>query len=430
MRRPVVPAGPTGRGTSEVRVPGSKSIANRALVCAFLASGNSRVVGVPNGDDCARMLDAMKAADSVTAAGNGDWIVAGGGADRLPDVMSCGLAGTTSRFLTAVAATSARTHVLDGEAPLRRRPMADLHDALRALGAEVVALDGVGRLPVRVGGGRLSGGHVSVGGEGSSQFASALLLIGPVLPEGLDLRIDGGLVSASYLAMTQRVMESFGAVVTADSARGLWRVEPTGYRAAEYVVEADHSSAAFPIAAVLLRGGTVRIPGLRRGGGQGDERMLDIVAAMGAEVRVDPDGIEVSHDGSPPRAVDVDMRDCSDLVPAVAVVCLAARGTSHLRGIGFIRTKESNRIEGLAGQLARCGADVRAEADGLEIVGGSALRPTMLSTLDDHRLGMAFAVLSLLCPGTGIDDAGVVAKSWPSFFSDMETLLGPCRNPE
>lgn len=427
MKRPVVPAGRDNDDPATIRVPGSKSIANRALVCAFLASGTSRVRGVPDGDDCRRMLDVLDASGCLTEHGAEEWGIEGGSPDRLPTDLPCGLAGTTSRFLTAVAATSSFHHVVDGETPLRRRPMGDLHAALRELGADVVALGEHGRLPVRVGGLPMRGGRVRVGGESSSQFASSLMLVGPLLPAGLDLTVRGDLVSPSYLGLTRSVMEAFGAVVTSDPGKSRVRIESTGYRAVDFVVESDHSSAAFPIAATLIAGGRVHIPGLRRGTGQGDERMLDIAAAMGAEVRYSAGGVDIAHDGSPPTAVDLDMGDCSDLVPAVAVACLAADGVSRLRGIGFIRSKESNRIEGLAEQLGRCGADVRAEADGLAVVGGARLKPAMLATLDDHRLGMAFAVLSLLCPGVGIDDAGVVTKSWPSFFTDMEPLLGPCR---
>lgn len=430
MSGPIVFPGGTGHPDAVVRVPGSKSIANRALVCAFLADGISHLTGVPGGDDCARMLDALIAAGAVRDAADSPIEVVGGGVERLPPRIDCGLAGTTSRFLTAVAALSGHAHVIDGEAPLRRRPMGDLHGALRALGAEVVPLGEEDHLPVRAGGGRFRGGEVRVSGSTSSQFLSALLLVGPLLEEGLTIEVSTDLVSASYVAMTCDVMARFGARIGRDRSGRRWIVAGEGYRAADLSVDADHSSAAFPIAAVLLGGGRVTLPGLRRGGGQGDERILDIAVTMGAVVETTGTGVTVVHRGGPLHPIDIDMADCSDLVPAVAVACLAAEGTSRLRGVGFIRTKESNRIEDLAGQLRRLGADVRATDDGLEIAGGRPLSPTVLRTWDDHRLAMAFAVLSLRCPGLGIDEPGVVAKSWPGFLADMEPLLGGFRPAE
>ena len=410
-----------------VPVPGSKSVANRALVCAFLAAGTSHVRGVPDGDDCARMIAALEAAGAIRHLDDRSLSVAGGVSERLPSLMDCGLAGTTSRFLTAVAATSSREHVIDGGEPLRRRPMDDLHDALRGLGGRVVGPGGQGGLPVRAGGNPMHGGTVRVSGTVSSQFLSALMLIGPVLEGGLEIEVLGDLVSRSYADMTRSVMARFGADVDTTGQGTRWVVGAGGYRATDLTVDADHSSAAFPIVAVLLGGGRVTIPELRRGTGQGDERILDIATAMGARVEATGVGVTVTHDGSDLLPLDLDMAECSDLVPVVAVACLAAVGTSRLHGVGFIRAKESNRIEGLAGELRRLGADVRPTDDGLDIVGGRALTPAVLGTLNDHRLAMAFAVLSRRCHGLGIDDASVVAKSWPAFLTDMESLLGRFR---
>jgi 3-phosphoshikimate 1-carboxyvinyltransferase len=426
----IVFPGTTGAVDVVVPVPGSKSIANRALVCAFLAAGTSYLRGVPDGDDCARMIAAFEAAGAIRHLDGRSLTVAGGVPERLPSRVDCGLAGTTSRFLTAVAATSAREHVIDGGEPLRHRPMEDLHDALRGLGGRVVGPGGQAGLPVRAGGSPMHGGTVRVSGTVSSQFLSALMLIGPVLENGLEIVVLGDLVSRSYAEMTRSVMARFGADVDTTDSATRWVVGGSGYRATDLTVEADHSSAAFPIVAVLLGGGRVTIPGLRRGTGQGDERMLDIATAMGASVEATEVGVTVTHDGSDLIPVDLDLTECSDLVPAVVVACLAAAGTSKIRGVGFIRAKESNRIEGLAGELQRLGAVVRPTDDGLDIVGGRALTPAMLRTLNDHRLAMAFAVLSRRCPGLGIDDASVVAKSWPAFLTDMESLLGRCRTAQ
>ena len=430
MIPPIILPGRTGPSDAVIAVPGSKSIANRALVCAFLAKGTSRVHGVPHGDDCARMIEALSAAGAAEDLGGGSWSVVGGSADRLSPEIRCGLAGTTSRFLTAVAATSTRAHVIDGDGPLRDRPREDLYSALRSLGGDVVELDRAGHLPVRSGGRPIRGGALHVPGSISSQFISALMLIGPILEGGIAIASSGRLVSSSYVEMTREVMTRFGSEVQVTGPSHGWTVQGSGYEGADFAVDADHSSAAFPIVAVLLGSGCVSIPDLHRGGGQGDERMLDIAEEMGGRVESKGRLTVISHDGAPLNPVNLDMSDCSDLVPAVAVACLGAAGNSRLRGVGFIRSKESNRIEGLAGELRRLGADVRPVPDGLDITGGRRLEPTVLSTLHDHRLAMAFAVLSSLCPGIGIENPEVVSKSWPGFFSDMEPLLGPFRAAE
>lgn len=407
-----------------VAVPRSKSIANRMLIAAFLAEGRSVIHGVPPGDDCGHLVTVLQASQSAFHIDDDSWAVEGGRADRLPPLIDCGLAGTTSRFLTAVAALSGRSHVVDGGLPLRHRPMGDLHRALRSLGAQIEYLGVPDHLPVRVGGAPISGGVLKISGEVSSQFLSSLLLIGPLLKGGLDVEVEGALVSSSYVEMTCSVMASFGVNVARDDEVQRWVVPEGGYRGRDVAVEADYSSAAFPIAAVLVRGGRVHIPDLKRGSDQGDERMLDLAVQMGATV-VSDNGIIVTRDALRPlRPIDVDLSDCSDLVPAITVACLAAQGESRIRGVGFIRAKESNRIEDLASELVKRGAHVEPTADGLKIRGGGHLTPGLCSTHDDHRLAMAFSVLSLLCPGITVGNPEVMTKSWPSFVTDMCPLLG------
>lgn len=415
---------PDGPLDATVTVPGSKSVANRALVCAALADGASTLTGLPSGDDTSVVIDTLHQVGRVVLRDSHTVEVHGSPDLVLPGIVDARLAGTSSRFLTAVAALSGTTTVIDGDEPLRGRPMKDLHDALRNMGVDVTPLGEAGHLPVSVSGGGFTGRVVAVRGDVSSQFISALMLIAPLLPEGLTLEVDGHLVSRSYVEMTASVMRAFGAKVhlKADSIE----IEAGGYRATDYHVEPDYSSAAFPLCAVVLRHGRVRIPGLAASRLQGDSAILDILSHMGVKVETSGDDVVALRDRDiQPTSIDRDMSDCSDLVPAVAVSALAAHGITVMSGIGFIRNKESDRIDDLAAEIAKTGGAATGLPDGLQVEGGAALRSAVIAAHDDHRMVMAMSLISLLSGEIIIDDVEAVSKSWPTFFGDMAQILGP-----
>ena len=417
---------PDGALNASITVPGSKSIANRALICALLADGESQLVGLPDGDDTAviiEVLDQMKRVSTV----DGEVSVTGSRDVKLPGIIDAKLAGTSSRFLTAVAALGSSTSVIDGAAPLRSRPMADLHDALTALGAEVLPLGIPGHLPVSVEAGVLHGGRLSVRGDVSSQFISALLLIGPMLDDGLVIDVVGELVSRSYVLMTAAVMKDFGATVEVGDTE--ITVAPGGYVPCRFVVEPDYSSAAFPLVAVAVRKGSVRIPGLSSASLQGDAEVMNLLSSMGCAVRSVAGSIEVSRKNASLHGIDINMADCSDLVPAIAVAMLFADSPSRITGVGFIRKKESDRLGDLADELRKVGAEILVEDDGLVIHPLRQGKPALLDTHHDHRLAMAFSLLGLAIPGVEISAPEVVSKSWPSFFADMGPILG-ASNPQ
>ncbi len=413
---------PAGSLDTQISVPGSKSIANRALVCAMLAEGTSTISGLPDGDDTQVLLDALSETKCLFRVGDAAVSINGGSAARLPTIVDARLAGTTSRFITAVSALSEATTIIDGQDVLRGRPMSDLHDALQSLGAEITALGEVGHLPVSVSRGKLRGGSVSIRGDVSSQFISALMLIAPVLEDGIRISIEGPLVSRSYVHLTAEVMRQFGASVVVTEQEIV--VASTGYTPTTYFVEPDFSSAAFPMVAAVLRGGALRITGLAHSISQGDGTIMEIVRRMGATCGVDGQDVIVGssglHDLLP---LTLDMNDCSDLVPVVAVLCACAQGISEISGVGFIRNKESDRLGDVALELGRCGIQVEVLADGLRIVGGRPIGAKVL-THHDHRLAMAFSVLSVIADGMIVCDAEVVSKSWPNFYEDMASILG------
>lgn len=410
-----------------VRVPTSKSVANRVLVCALLAEGESIIHQLPDGDDVEAMREALQQGGRLQEITDSEWgsVRVIGGLSHgalLPDVVNSRLAGTTSRFLTAVAALQPTPVLVTGDAPLRRRPMSPLHGALRDLGATVSAGEHEGHLPVTVSRGSGLRRRVQIDASMSSQFISALMMIGPCIGDGLTLEVTGTMVSGSYIEMTAECMRVFGADV--QFVGNEIRIGASPYIPTEVAIEADFSSAAFPVAAVLMVGGRVRIKELAEARLQGDREILDIAKDMGAVIGVDGrDVVVVADSGVPRTAIDRDMSNCSDLVPAVAIACTSCQGRSRLRNIGFIRGKESDRLADLSRELSKFGCRITVDGDDLVIDGSEVLHSARIDPHHDHRLAMACALACVRGVDVLIDDPDVVAKSWPGYFSDMSEIL-------
>lgn len=419
---------PTATGPVDVSVdvPGSKSIANRALICAALAVGRSVIDDVPAGDDTAAMVECLGALGIAVEVGVGGAVVPGRGGALMPGptTLNARLAGTTSRFVTALVALGPGPYVIDGAPPLRRRPMGPLHDALVELGVSVRPLEGAGRLPVRIAGPAI-GGRVAVRGDVSSQYVTALMLIGPYLRGGLHIDLTSPLVSRPYMNMTRAVMSAFGfgAVRVGDDSID---VDEGRYRPTTYRVEPDATSAGYPLAFAAVNGGTVKVNGLTRASLQGDARFADLLAAMGCSVDWRYDGVALTRDPAVVlTGLDVDMAGMSDLVPTLAVVAATASSPTRIRGVGFIRNKESDRLGDLSVELAKAGAHVAVEDDGLLIDPSNApLHGARLATHNDHRLAMAFGVLGTAVGGIEVEDPSVVSKSWPEFWEVLDTITG------
>ena len=421
VRRIIPLAGPVD---ADVVVPGSKSIANRALVCAALADGWSTLHGVAPGDDTAAMLDCVDALGvEVRVEGDVAHVGGAGGAFRSGPVrLSTRLAGTTSRFTTALAALAPGPVTVDGEPPLRRRPMAPLHEALVSLGADLSWSETRGHLPVTLTGGHLRGGSVSMPGDVSSQYVTALMLIAPYLAEGLTIELTSELVSRPYVEITRAVMSSFGVDGVEVGERRV-RVEPGAYRPVDYRIEPDASSASYPLAAAAIAGGRVRVNGLGADALQGDAGFADVLAAMGCHVERTGEWTEVRRGDEPLVGIDVDMTDMSDLVPTLAVVAAFASTPTRITGVGFIRHKESDRLGDLAREMAAIGLVAEEEPDGL-FVHPSAPRAGRVRTHHDHRLAMALSLAGLVVDGVEVEDPDVVAKSWPEWWQSLDALHG------
>lgn len=413
-----------------VRVPGSKSQTNRALVLSALAAGESVVSGALVADDARHMIEAltvMGASLVQTDPDGRDWRIAGC-AGTFPDtgdrVVDAGLAGTVLRFLATVATLCPNQTTITGRAPLLARPVGDLLDALRGIGARVDGSGpGGGNPPITVHPGRPAGGTVSVDATRSSQFASALLLVAPLLADGLDLHIVG-LGASGYVDMTVEMIRRRGAVVRVDGPRVL--VEGGGwYRATPEQVAADASAASHLLTLAAATGGCVSVPNLAGASLQPDLRVLDALARFGCLVEHEADGgVQVT---GPDRLtpVDVDLSSTPDQLPNIAVLAALAPGRSVIRGVGITRFHETDRIAAVERELAKVGVTVAADGGDAVVVDGGQVRPgATLETYDDHRLGMAFASLGLVAGDTVIDHADCVAKTYPRFWSDLEALGG------
>ena len=417
----VVPLGSTLN--SSVRVPGSKSVAARALVCAALAVGESTVSNLPSGDDTEAMLEGV-ALLGVTMERQGDSVrfTSSMPVDRTePLVIDARLAGTTARFLTAVASLRRGEVVITGEEALRRRPMHDLHQALADIGFDVSPLNGSGMLPVSVKRGEQKSVRVIIPATTSSQFTTALMLIAPKLPQGLSIVSEGEAVSQSYLDMTVGVQRSFG-VEPIERQQQVFRYESSDYVGTQYEVEPDASSASYPLAAAAIAGGRVVVSGLGRSSLQGDSKFAEVLEQMGCSVARSGDDVVLSRSPENPLiGVTVDMRDMSDLVPTLAVVAAFAQTSTTITGVGFIRKKESDRIGDLSAELRKLGVSVDEHPDGLT-VHPSATHDGNVDTHHDHRLAMALALIGLVTPGVVINDPMVVTKSWPEYWNMLGAL--------
>lgn len=436
-------------------VPGSKSITNRALLCSALAHGRSTLVGALFADDTEAMAGAVRAigasvtpdhaANTLIVDGIAAEIGARDDADDADDAeaavprnVNAQVSGTTARFVLPVLAALGGRWVLDGDPQLRSRPFADLAIALRSLGVALTELGERGCLPIEISTGSVPPGGTATAGprhrlriraDVSSQFASGLLLAGPLLG-GIDLQIAevADAVSKPYIDMTVSVMAAFGAQVeTPEPDR--YVVGPGGYQGCDFMIEPDASAAGYFWAAAALCGGSVRVEGLGTRSIQGDTRFARILGEMGAQVTADDASITVA--GPPSGAVlhggSFDLRDCSDTAQTLAAVAAFAEGTTSIGGIGFIRRKETDRVGDTVTELTKRGVGAVAEVDGITVrPNPAAMRAGHVDCHDDHRMAMSMSLVGLRVAGVEIGDPACVTKTFPGFFEVLEALrAGP-----
>jgi 3-phosphoshikimate 1-carboxyvinyltransferase len=414
-----------------VRVPGSKSITNRALVLAALYSKGTpcELRGCLRSEDTEVMIAALRAlgfdaearwdgpVPRVTVCGEADEC------DLLEPAADLFVAnsGTTMRFLTALAAVGRGRYRLDGVPRMRERPIGDLLDALGQLGVRAWSEAGNGCPPVVIEADGLPGGRARVRGDTSSQFLSGLLMAAPRARADVTLEVDGPLVSEPYVAMTEAMLRQWG--LTVERRPGPAFFIPAPQHPADprthYDVEPDASAASYFWAAAALTGGEVRVEGLTARSLQGDVRFAGLLEEMGCRVVRGDTGLAVR--GGPLRGIDADMNDVSDTVMTLAAVACFADGPTTIRNVGHIRHKETDRLAALATELRRLGAGVEEFADGLTIT-PRPVHGAVVETYNDHRMAMSLALVGLRIPGVVLNDPGCVAKTYPDFFADLERL--------
>jgi 3-phosphoshikimate 1-carboxyvinyltransferase len=416
-------SGPLPRGS--IRVPGSKSLTNRALIVAAMADGPSTLTGALDSEDTRVMVEALRALgisvdhDPETAV-----IRIQGCGGRFPAreaSLKLANSGTSLRFLAAMLATGQGTYHLDGTARMGQRPVSDLLLALNGLGASARSDLGTGCPPVTIDASGLDGGYAFVRSDTSSQFLSGLLMALPYAKDTTTVEVQGVLVSQPYVAMTLAVMEAFGVKVVNRKFRR-FDVHTARYRGRQFAIEPDASAASYFFALAAITGGTITVEGLGSSSIQGDMAFVDILEHMGCTVTREPGRTTVT--GGSLQSVDVDMMAMSDTVMTLAVVALFAGGVSRIRNVAHIRHKETDRIAALATELRKLGARVDEYPDGLVIdpPAPGQLRPARIATYNDHRMAMSFALVGLKVPGITILDPGCVAKTYPRFWDDFQGL--------
>ena len=402
-----------------VRVPGSKSETNRALVLAALASGPSTITNGLEARDTRLMRDGLRALGVQVEDGGQTWRItpsstfAGGG------TVDCGLAGTVLRFLPAVAALADGPVAFDGDEQAYARPIGPLLDGLTALGVEVSG----GSLPFTVTGrGDLAGGAVSLDASTSSQYVSALLLVGARLGRGLDLRHAGGpLPSRPHIAMTVAMLRERGVVVD-DREVDRWVVRPGAIAPRDVIIEPDLSNAAPFLAAAAITGGAVTVPHWPAESDQPGTLVPQILQQFGADLTWEEDGALTVSGTDEIDGIDIDLRDASELTPVVAAVAALAANTSHIHGVGHIRGHETDRLAAIAAELEALGTRVHVGHDGLTVhprlMGGGEWH-----TYADHRMAQAGALLGLVVEHITVDDVACTDKTLPEFVQLWTQML-------
>jgi 3-phosphoshikimate 1-carboxyvinyltransferase len=342
----------------------------------------------------------------------------------------CGNAGTMLRFLVATLTVVPGAWRLDGTPRLRERPVGPLVTALRRLGARIEYLGREGCVPLRIAGGSLRGGVTAIDAGESSQYLSALLMAGLAAPAEVVVEV-GALTSHPYIEVTLAAAAAFGGRIEREGEHA-FRVRPTPLDASRVRVEGDWSAACYPAAAAALTGGEVRLAGVFADSRQGDRRFLDLLAAMGAEIAWEGDLLAVRGPGHVAgnglRGIDADLSAVPDQVPTLAAVAPFARGTTRITNVPHLRIKESDRLGAMASELGRVGATVVEGPDSLTIpgvwhTGRPPAERVVIDSHDDHRIAMSMALVGLCRPGIEIAAPGVVAKSYPEFWDDLERLL-------
>jgi 3-phosphoshikimate 1-carboxyvinyltransferase len=414
-----------------VRVPGSKSLTNRALLISALSSGKTCLTNALFSDDSCYFAKSLQTLgfDIELDEPNLEMTVTGLGG-KIPVKQAelfIGNSGTTARFLSAFLTLGTGEYVLDGEPRMRERPIGDLAEALTQLGAKLETANHCP--PVKIQASGLQGGKTAVAGDISSQFLSALLMVAPYAKSPVEIEVITELNSKPYVDLTLSIMHDFGVEVKRNDYQhfsiplATYHLPETNLQSAisSYAIESDASAASYFFAAPAICGGTVRVENILRTSKQGDMAFLNVLEQMGCAVRDGEHYIEVIGEKSL-NSVDIDMRDIPDTAQTLAAIAPFASSPTRIHGIASARLKETDRIHATCKELARLGVRVQEHSDGMTIYPCEKFNPATIRTYNDHRMAMAFSLIGLRVPGVNIENPSCVSKTFPNFFKVLETL--------
>ncbi|WP_159819929.1 3-phosphoshikimate 1-carboxyvinyltransferase [Colwellia sp. 20A7] len=414
---------PIGKINGEIFLPGSKSLSNRALLIAALASGVTKITNLLVSEDIEHMLNALTTLGikyTLSDCGTECTVVGNNGFFKTdtPLELYLGNAGTAMRPLCAALAASEGEFVLTGEPRMKERPIGHLVDALAQLGAGIEYLENKDYPPVKISGKALTGNIVSIDGSISSQFLTAILMIAPLLKTDTKIEIEGELVSKPYIDITLNIMSRFGVDVKNNNYQSFTVTGNQSYQAVEkYMVEGDASSASYFLAAGAIKGGKVTVHGVGTLSVQGDKHFADVLEKMGAEVTWADESITVV--GKPLTAVDMDMNHIPDAAMTIATTALFAKGTTSIRNIYNWRVKETDRLTAMATELRKVGAEVVEGEDFISITPPETLKHAEIDTYNDHRVAMCFSLVALSDTPVTINDPKCTAKTFPDYFDKL-----------
>ncbi|UAJ65819.1 3-phosphoshikimate 1-carboxyvinyltransferase [Candidatus Schneideria nysicola] len=418
---------PINKVNGTLTLPGSKSLSNRVLLLSAQSSGTTRIYNLLDSDDVRYMLEALKKLGIIYRFYNNGKICEIDGIGRSLYCNSkltlfLGNAGTALRPLTAALSLYAKDIILTGEKRMTERPIGDLIDALKQGGAKIDYLSKINYPPIRIRGGYV-GGHITINGELSSQFITALLMMAPLAPEDSTIHIVGNLVSKPYITITIALMKNFGIEVQHDDTYQNFYIKgATQYRSpGEYFIEGDASSASYFLAAAAIRGGTVRVKGITKNSIQGDIYFANVLEKMGAIIKWGENFIECTRGSL--QSIDMDMNAIPDSAMTIAIVALFATGESTtLRNIYNWRIKETDRLRAMSIELRKIGASVTEGKDFITVKPPTIFIPATIHTYNDHRIAMCFSLLALANIPITIENPACTNKTFPNFFKQLANI--------
>ncbi len=422
--------GPLSSANGEIQIPGSKSLSNRILLLAALAKGETKITNLLDSDDIRHMLDALKSLGvNYQLSDDGTCCTVQGVAGPLSIAsemplsadLFLGNAGTAMRPLTAALCLGKGEYLLHGEPRMHERPIGDLVSALRQLGADVEYQGEENYPPLKIKANGIQGGEVSIKGNISSQFLTAILMSAPLAQNDLTIHVDGELVSKPYIDITLHVMQQFGVQVENNNYQSfIVKGQQTYVSPGEIMVEGDASSASYFLAAAAIAGGTIKVHGIGTDSVQGDVKFAEVLAAMGANISYGPTWVQASKGEL--NGVDLDMNHIPDAAMTIATTALFAKGPTRIRNIYNWRVKETDRLNAMATELRKLGATVEEGEDYIYVEPLAEVQHAAIDTYNDHRIAMCFSLVAFSNSQVTINDPGCTSKTFPTYFDLFEKV--------